>query len=351
MTLLLMAMARLSNFLRRQDGSDENPSGNSRAARECRLVQRHEIDQALRLLLSGPGGLAQDEQVLDFLSYAMHRNVDVNSTWIATTRGRIEWALLPVISPGKTMLMLSPTKLHKHSSADAVVELAKAVAHEYAQRDIHLAQLLLDPDQPAVRDAYTTAGFSELAELVYLHRPIRSAGRATTDQITLPGSFQLLSYSPQTEHLFADAIRASYESSLDCPGLNGMRDMGDVIEGHRATGEFEPGLWHIVIEHDRPLAVLLLNRSIHSEAMELVYIGLAPAARGRGLGDQLMQLAMHLSARDGKSELTLAVDSRNVPAMKLYFRHGMKRVGSRMAMIQDLRPLRQNESPPVPAAG
>src|SRR4051794_40129020 len=159
-----MAMARLSNFLRRQDGSGENSPANSRSARECRLVQRHEIDQALRLLLSGPGGLARDEQVLDFLSYAMHRNVDVNGTWIASTRGRLEWALLPVVSPGKTMLMLSPTKLHKHSPPDAVIELAKAVAAEYARRDIDLAQLLLDPDQPAVRDAYTAAGFSELAE-------------------------------------------------------------------------------------------------------------------------------------------------------------------------------------------
>jgi ribosomal protein S18 acetylase RimI-like enzyme len=68
------------------------------------------------------------------------------------------------------------------------------------------------------------------------------------------------------------------------------------------------------------------------------------------LGDLLMRLAMHLSARDGKSELTLAVDSRNVPAMKLYFRHGMKRVGSRTAMIQDLRGLRRVEAPIVPIA-
>jgi len=50
------------------------------------------------------------------------------------------------------------------------------------------------------------------------------------------------------------------------------------------------------------------------------------------------------------TELTLAVDSRNAPAMKLYFRHGLKRVGSRSAMIRDLRSLRASpvdEVPPV----
>src|SRR5688572_18545664 len=99
-------MARLSNFLRRHDDSDESAP----ATRECRLVQRHEIDQALRLLLSGAGGLARDEQVLDFLSYAVHRKIDVHSTWVSTMRGRIEWSLLPVVSPGRSMLILSPTK-------------------------------------------------------------------------------------------------------------------------------------------------------------------------------------------------------------------------------------------------
>jgi hypothetical protein len=58
---------------------------------------------------------------------------------------------------------------------------------------------------------------------------------------------------------------------------------------------------------------------------------------------------MSLSAQDGKSELTLAVDSRNAPAMKLYFRHGLQRVGSRTAMIRDLRPLQTSEAP-APAA-
>ena len=193
-------MARLSNFLRRHDESSDRQQ--PPAQRECRLVERQEIDQALCLLLSGPGGLARDEQVLDFLSYAMHRNVDVNGTWIATLRGRLEWAMLPVVSPGKTMLLLSPTKMLHRTSPDALAELSHAICLSFAQRDVDLAQLLLDPNERAVSDAYANAGFSELAELVYLHRAIRSAG----DGITLPASLSLKSYSSQVEHLFADAI-------------------------------------------------------------------------------------------------------------------------------------------------
>jgi ribosomal protein S18 acetylase RimI-like enzyme len=35
--------------------------------------------------------------------------------------------------------------------------------------------------------------------------------------------------------------------------------------------------------------------------------------------------------------LTLAVDSRNVPALKLYYRHGMQQMGTKTAMLRDLR--------------
>ena len=50
-----------------------------------------------------------------------------------------------------------------------------------------------------------------------------------------------------------------------------------------------------------------------------------------------MRLAMTCVAEAGRSELTLAVDSRNAPAMKLYFRNGMHRIASRLAMLRNLR--------------
>jgi len=51
-----------------------------------------------------------------------------------------------------------------------------------------------------------------------------------------------------------------------------------------------------------------------------------------------MRLAQHEVRRLDRRELSLAVDSRNGPALKLYFRHGLKRVGSRLALLRDLHP-------------
>jgi ribosomal protein S18 acetylase RimI-like enzyme len=51
----------------------------------------------------------------------------------------------------------------------------------------------------------------------------------------------------------------------------------------------------------------------------------------------MIHLATQDVARRQRSELSLAVDSRNTPALRLYYRHGFRRVGSRVAMVRDLR--------------
>jgi hypothetical protein len=116
-----------------------------------------------------------------------------------------------------------------------------------------------------------------------------------------------------------------------------MRDMEDVIVGHKATGEFDPSLWQILCEGDEPRGVLLLSRMPSSDVMELVYLGLSPQGRGRGWSDLLMRQAMYHVASERRRRLTLAVDSINTPALKLYYRHGMQRIASKIAMIRDLR--------------
>ena len=111
-----------------------------------------------------------------------------------------------------------------------------------------------------------------------------------------------------------------------------------MIAGHKASGEFDPKLWFVLMENDSPIGALLLGRS-HGDAMELIYLGLVPEARGRGLGDWLMQLALHRMSAQRRGRLTLAIDSNNSPALALYHRHGMKEVATRVALLKDLRPL------------
>ena len=119
-----------------------------------------------------------------------------------------------------------------------------------------------------------------------------------------------------------------------------------MIAGHKAAGEFDPRLWHLLCAegHDEPLGVLLLARSARSDALELVYLGVTPAARGQGLGELMMRQALAVAAASGCGLLSLAVDARNAPALKLYYRSGMSRVCTRVALLRDLRDARITQS-------
>ena len=147
----------------------------------------------------------------------------------------------------------------------------------------------------------------------------------------------LATYTEQTHVLFSTAIQQSYAQSLDCPGLSGMRHMEDVLAGHKAAGEFDPQSWFVLLDHDIPVGVVFLNPLPANQTLELVYLGVIPAARKKGVGQFLFRHALATAALSAFPRLSFAVDSGNGPALNLYYRHGMQRIGSKIAMLRDLR--------------
>jgi ribosomal protein S18 acetylase RimI-like enzyme len=51
----------------------------------------------------------------------------------------------------------------------------------------------------------------------------------------------------------------------------------------------------------------------------------------------MMRHAFATAAAIGARRMSLAVDSNNTPALRLYRRHGMTRLCSRLALLRDLR--------------
>jgi ribosomal protein S18 acetylase RimI-like enzyme len=304
---------------------------------QIRPVQRAEVHASLQLILGSSGRPASEEHVVDFLRYAVYRQLDLNDIWLAARGRKLVWAILPVISPGKTMLLFSPTHVPPAEQDTSVCPLVERVLEHYQTRAVELAQVLLDPGDAGAVELFKACRFEPLAELIYLDRDVRGRGAA----VAPPNGFTFETYSAGNHAAFARAVAATYEESLDCPRLNGRRSIDDVLEGHKAAGEFDPKLWFLL--RDGSVAgsvaggVMLLNRSTRTDSLELVYLGLAPHYRGKKLGDVMMRQALATAASIGSRRLSLAVDSMNAPALRLYQRHGMTRLCSRIALLRDLR--------------
>jgi ribosomal protein S18 acetylase RimI-like enzyme len=168
-------------------------------------------------------------------------------------------------------------------------------------------------------------GVPQVTELLYLERdtylPLPASGSldALSGFEAIASRLVWRSFDSARETEFRALLQATYTASLDMPELEGVRSLDDIIEGHRSTGRFDPDRWRLGQVPGKPdmAIVLLLSEIPDRDAWEVVYLGLTVAARGHGLGLAAIAHALDL-ARPHVSRLELAVDIRNLPALRLY---------------------------------
>ena len=298
-------------------------------ASQYQRVPRADLRRGLALLLTGRPD-ASDPAVEPFLAFAQQQRLSLDELWVATQGSRWCTAALLITSPGRAgMLFVSP--LRDAALVPAQVGLMDALCRAQRAEKVKLVQSLLDMDQHDAVEIAQQAGFEELATLSYLQRaashPHRPLDLGDPELSVLP-------WSEDRRPDFERAIESSYIETRDCPGLLGLRTIEDIIEGHKATGDFHPELWHLIRCHDELVGIMLLSEVPPRRAMELVYLGIAPAWRGKGLGRRLVRYALGLTGARGQDVLMLAVDEDNEPALKLYRALGFSVTSRKRAMIR-----------------
>jgi ribosomal protein S18 acetylase RimI-like enzyme len=164
-------------------------------------------------------------------------------------------------------------------------------------------------------------GFPKLAELAYLFAettPMPGHGR----EMRRLGSLDFVSFAGDYPQRLAELLEQTYVGTLDCPGLDGVRSMPDVLDGYRAQGRHAPSDWYFVREKGDDVGALILADHPGYGNCEVVYMGVIPQARGRGFGEQMMRFALEVAAQRGAERLVLAVDAGNTPALAAYRRVG-----------------------------
>lgn len=124
---------------------------------------------------------------------------------------------------------------------------------------------------------------------------------------------------------FERLLGETFDGTLDCPELNGVRTHLQVLKTFLVGQPFRTGAssWSTAWLNGQ-LAGCLLLTAHNRELVELAYMGLVPAARGKRLGTSLIEMAKRQSLQWGASMLVVAVDSRNTPALHLYQRSGFQ---------------------------
>ena len=284
---------------------------------------------ALQVLYRQVPPALRDRLIVEVLEEEARGEIDLSGLWVARERaGRISGALLTQPLAGKAAAVWAPEVRASWRRSTVAAALVAAALADLKVGGFLLAQAVLDESAgPRAARDLTRGGMPRVTELVYLDRdtttPLPSAtGRARgagfAERAPCP-TFDWQPFGPAIEAEFRKVLQATYVGSLDMPELEGARSLDDILDAHRAAGLFAPERWQLGRIPGEPdsAAVLLLAEPSGRDAWEVIYLGLTPAARGRGLGLAVLAHAFDL-ARAHVPRLELAVDVRNIPAMRLY---------------------------------
>ena len=162
---------------------------------------------------------------------------------------------------------------------------------------IKIVQVILEPSDAAGENRLRRRRPGTPGESRLHGTPHRFFAARRRQQLELPPECRLETYRPETHDFFRTAIEASYEGTLDCPALAGMREMEDVIEGHKGVGVFDPALWSVLLLDSKPAGCLLLAEIPSRRALETVYLGLAPEAQGQRTRTPPMKRVLAIGVR------------------------------------------------------
>lgn len=237
-------------------------------------------------------------------------------------------AAVAVSNPGRTAIVFHCDGGLAQDGQAVMVRLMEELTERAFQRGAGMVQVMLYPAQRGDAGMLEQAGYRRLAELIYLRRSLAAPWQ------TCPTALEFRPYG-QDDASLAEIIRRTYEDSQDCPGLYGLRAMEDVLASHKASGLFRPQCWWIPHLEGQPAGCILVNDlTWPSGTSEVVYLGVCPEFRRRGLARQMMQRVMEQSRQRGRKQMLLAVDAGNSPALGLYRQEGFLEDDRRVVYIK-----------------
>lgn len=268
--------------------------------------------EALQLVFSHLTPQDQQRQAETMLDDSAGPSGGLEGLWAAYRDDRLVGAVLAQTQLGRTANIWLPRTAAGEPSATAQ-RLLVEVSDWLNTQDVRVAQVLLETVAEGDANLLRQGGFQRLADLLYL---VCTENELPTEPPGGPLEFE--PYSTASHRRLAALVEATYRQTLDCPQLNEVRQIEDVLAGYRAAGVFHPSRWLIVRHRQQDVGCLLLADYPREENWELVYMGVAAEARGHGWGLDIVRHAQWLARQGGRPRLVLAVDAENEPAIRIY---------------------------------
>jgi ribosomal protein S18 acetylase RimI-like enzyme len=294
-----------------------------------------EREPAFQLILQHTPTVERPERIANALNMVRRGELAGEGLLVARQGDTVIGAMVCLPVAGASAL-LWPPQTHQRNDQNAIEDQLLGYALSWLEsQGVRLVQALLTEFEAGLAAPLERTGFRHITGLKYMRREPRPAATRENKAV-----LRFQPYRLADPVRFRGTLLATYEETLDCPEISGIRTVEQVIAGHRAQGQFDDGRWWLAWLEEEPVGVLLTIAMPDTRSWDLSYLGLVPSARQRGLGKLLLDHALDAAASAGASSLTLCVDRRNFPALRLYERAGFQAYEERevyLAIVRDTR--------------
>jgi ribosomal protein S18 acetylase RimI-like enzyme len=315
------------------------------------VAKPDERREALAIAL-GAGGVCASSAVIDralaesqgrdeeWPGLLVARVVRAADTKAGRTANRNDTGIEPIVGavwvrflPGRVGSVTAPqTRMDAPRQTGAL--LLERAAETASEANVVLLQALVEPEDTIAASEFAAAGFAHTTDLLFLVAQCDGDQSASRSSRPTENAIEWVAYTAEQHNRLADLVERTYVASRDCPELDGIRAIDDVLAGYRATGEFAPERWLIATQAGHDVGCLLLADHPADAQWELVYLGVAPEFRGRGLGAALTHRALWMASRANRARVVLAVDAANAPALAIYRQAGFETWGRRAIFLR-----------------
>lgn len=267
---------------------------------------------ACRTLFADLPPSIRDQRTARTLDLLASGELNAAGLLVARSGKQIVGAALYELHPGNAAIAWPPGAVEP-AIAD---QLANAVVERFRGAGVKQAQSLLNPAERERARPLERAGFQFVTQLAFFARVVtgQPVPDTSTQLVITPVA------GPDTR--FAQVLLATYEGTLDCPELNGVRSGDEILAGYEAKADRTD--WFLVSTDGEPIGVVMFAPGPQLDMLDLSYVGLVPAARRKGYGRELVRFALRHAALSAAEWLVLSVDVRNEPALRLYHAHGFR---------------------------
>jgi mycothiol synthase len=295
-------------------------------------ARQEEMAAMLRLLFQHLNEEDRETRVANGLKMLRDKELNASGALVARAEGRLQGALFCQAVAGASGLLWPPqTQPEKnHPIEDQLIEHA---CQMLANQGAKLVQSLLIEEEQFLAASLERNGFTHITQLWYMRHDLQ----IFADLFREPDQLEYQTYISCDKNQFHGALLRTYEATQDCPEVNGVREIEEVIAGHKSQGRHDPETWWLAGGRGQPIGVLLLAEMPDMKTWELLYLGVVPEARGQGFGRELVRKALWEARRLEAPQLTLSVDARNQVALKLYQNAGFESYDQREVYLRILK--------------